>query len=249
MVTKLKLKYPPISDVENTNIGINHWYDLDDAVVTVEDLVGSRDLTENGTVIQATGPGIYNSVEFSTSDDYLEKAAVTPDDYYTAYTWAFHVLFDSFASNANTLAGHFGTAGANNMYFNCVGKSTGFTFELYNQDNSVRRTITSTGALSTSTWYCVIITNGSSEGLRMYIDKVEQGLSDTTTISSIGTADAPFRLGQDTQGETDALHHNGRLQGYGEWAKILNQLEVNYLCDNEDPGIGIYSQQYGIQYS
>src|SRR5207244_2858272 len=84
------------------------------------------------------------------------------------------------------------------------------------------------GALSTATWYQVVITYASSSGaILLYVNNATPD-SGTASFTPVVSSTGPLRIGVDAS----TNFWDGRVQRAGLWKKVLSASEVSQLYNS-----------------
>lgn len=164
---------------------------------TLNDDVGSNDLTENGTVGIVAGK-IGNGWDFDGSPDYLSHADTAALRLAGSFTIAFWVRIEG-NQNYKTIVGKWTSANDGDYGVFLATDVADQSFYLPNNaGGSTGCTIAS--MLAADTWHCVIASYDSGTGAMQLL--INNSLSDTDTFA--GTRDSSteeFRVGRDPGGQ------------------------------------------------
>ena len=138
--------------------GLVSWYSMDEASGTRVDSHGSNDLTENGTVGQATGK-VGNAADFDGTNSNFLSVAAGHGMQGGARDWscADWVKFDDFATNYNTIRECTVDGLSTTTDYVIYASGPGQLSVLSGNGAVWVTSITSDGAFSTGTWYFVYV--------------------------------------------------------------------------------------------
>lgn len=220
------------SDIKNHDtLGQNlvAYYDMEEASGTRYDLHNSNNLTDNGTVTQATGKvGKCASFDY-TADERLSLSSLT--DLVDEWSFSFWAYANGNVGGGSIFSRRPPTGATNNINVEwnetgdyirmVVYDSGGSTYKDYRAD---------TYSFPTSTWWHVVIT-WDGTNLKFYKNGSEDTSMTKTTDGSVTTSSTthPIYIGGQTLTSND---WDGEIDEFGIWKKALSSSEVSDLYNS-----------------
>ncbi|KKL76050.1 hypothetical protein LCGC14_2048770 [marine sediment metagenome] len=242
---EVKYAYNSPGDVKNhatlTNNLISYW-ELEETSGERADSHGSNNLTDNNTVLSATGKQGTAADFENNANEYLSKTDTADLSITGDLSFAMWIKIESFPAN-QTLLGKWNPSGDQRSYSFFI--STGNKLRAFISDdgsnaNTSKLFFTHT-ALTTATWYHIVIAYDASAGtMDLWINNSAQ-----TQISghktSIDDSTADFGLGNNF---ADFGYFDGIQDEVGIWNRLLITSEVSDLYNS---GAGIPYDEIVVQ--
>lgn len=216
----------------NLSTSLVSYWELEEASGTRVDSHGSNDLTDNNTVLSATGIQGTGADFETTNSEYLSitDAAQSGLDLTASQSYSFWVKFESLPTSGNlmNLANKW-TGGTDrsfliDLYNN--GGTTSLRFILYNSSAS---TASYVWTPSTGTWYHIVaVYDGPNTDSFLYVDG-SQVASDTSSLSSVKNSNSDFVIGSQNG---SFWYFDGVIDEFGVWSKPLTSTEITDLYNS-----------------
>lgn len=197
----------------------------------VNDAVGSRTLTNNNTVTFPSGK-VSNAGSFNGSNQYLSRAS----DASLQITGALTISCWIYCDALNKIYISKGNGNVSNYEYELsVATNGSLGFISSNGSNYFQSSTTTTGIISTSTWYYVMFRKtGSTNGVDT-VDFRVNGTNYSTTvysanISNVGTSSTALQIGARTAGT--ASYFDGLIDEVAIWDRYLSDAEYNTLYNS-----------------
>lgn len=196
----------------------------------VNDAVGGRTLTNNNTVTFPSGK-VNNAGSFNGSNQYLSRASEASLQITGALTISCWIYCDTlnkiYISKSN--------GNISNYEYEIKPTSSGALQFISSNGSNYFQAITTTGVITTSTWYYVMCRKtGSTNG----VDTVDFRVNGTTysttvgsaNISNVGTSSTAFQIGSRTSGTAE--YFDGLIDEVAVWDRYLSDAEYNTLYNS-----------------
>ncbi len=197
----------------------------------VNDAVGGRTLTNNNTVTFPSGK-VNNAGSFNGSNQYLSRAS----DASLQITGALSIACWIYCDALNKIYISKGNGNISNYEYELsVATNGSLGFISSNGSNYFQASTTTTGIISTSTWYYVMFRKtGSTNGVDT-VDFRVNGTNYSTTvgsanISNVGTSSTALQIGARTAGT--ASYFDGLIDEVAIWDRYLSDAEYNTLYNS-----------------
>jgi hypothetical protein len=217
---------------------VSYW-DLEEASGTRYDLVGSNDLTENGTggVGQAAGKTYGNGADLEAGEsDYLnitdgDQTGLDITGDFSISMWVKpETLVDQY-----TIAARW-SGGVGDSFL--IRYQTAGNFQMFNRLSGSTSSTTVSYTMSTATWYHLVFLYDASAGsFQVYVNGTSQGTG-TGLETSMDNATVPFSFGAVKTDATPDKFFDGVIDEAGMWSKVLTSDEISDL----------YNAGSGLQY-
>lgn len=184
---------------------------------------------------------IGNALTFSGTDQYVDMDDIDAVDSSTAFTACAWVKHDTITSDHAIIAKHeSGIANGFLLLRDDVGSvsSRQDIYKIYLADEGVGAAYIESAANASPqnewTQVCTSFTAGSSTGLRLYINGVEDANSpaSTTGVSSIDSGSSAFRVGIDSQGDKD---FDGQIDNVVFYNYVRTHAQIAYDYNRGKP--------------
>lgn len=243
------IPYLDASDIANSTelaSSLVSYYELEETSGTRVDSHGSNDLADNNTVLSATAiQG--NGADFeSTNSEYLNNTS--PTGIYTSGNFSASLWFKAESAGTFGLFG-FSTGDDADVFFQLYFISNYFKFRRQYKTTPVPTyyDVDSGTIYSTGTWYHVVATFSTTNGMRLYVNGLPVASRGETTGNPDSAASRRLYMGARYRSPAD-IYTDGIIDEAGYWTKELTQGEVAAIY-NAGSGIPYEVTAGGVTYN
>ena len=204
-----------------------HWK-FDEASGQRNDSKSTNHLTDNNTVTQVAGK-LGNAAQFTAANsEYLsiaDNAALSHGDF--DFTWAGWVYLDNLTAVRTFLEKRPAAGAAQDIEFRINYENTPNRFRTYigNASSFTSRLADSFGNVPATTW-CFIVAWHNSVADTLNIQVNNGPVDSVAWAGGSYNSTGPLEFGRQTNG---AAYHNGRLDSWSRWNRVLTADERAYL--------------------
>lgn len=219
------------------------WWELNETSGTRVDAHGANNLSDNNTVLYATGKQ-GNAGDFeATNSEYLSIADASQSglDLTTTLSLSVWVYLESQPATNGTevICGKDGnntTGRSYSLFYRDVGGTKMLTL-FVDKNGGVNASdydfLNHNVTLSNATWYHVVVTwDGATKTAKFYIDGTNVSSPTGTNVGTLHNSSEPFGIGAYYAGASWGGFMDGLIDEVGLWARVLTGAEVTTIYNS-----------------